>query len=112
MAGRLEGKVIIVLGASDERSMGAATARRCHQEGAKLVLAARRLDKVQAIADSMGAVAIGCDITDEQQLAALADAAISHYGKLTALLISLASKAHPRLLILAVNYCNRVAMFT
>ena len=82
MAGSFDGKVIIVLGASDEGSMGAATARRCHQEGAKLVLAARRLDKVQAIADSMGAVAIGCDITDEQQLAALADAAISYYGKL------------------------------
>jgi NAD(P)-dependent dehydrogenase (short-subunit alcohol dehydrogenase family) len=82
MAGRLEDKVIVVLGASDERSMGAATAIRCHKEGAKLVLAARRLDKVKAIADSIGAVAIGCDITDEQQLAALADAAISHYGKL------------------------------
>jgi len=55
MAGRLEGKVIVILGASDERSMGAATAQRCHAEGAKLVLAARRLDKVQAIADSIGA---------------------------------------------------------
>jgi len=82
MAGRLEGKVIVILGASDERSMGAATARRCQAEGAKLVLAARRLDRVQAIADSLGAVAIGCDITDEQQLAALADAAVTHYGKL------------------------------
>ena len=82
MAGRLKDKVIIVLGASDERSMGAATARRCHAEGAKLVLAARRLDKVQAIADSMSAVAIGCDITDEQQLEGLADAAIANYGKL------------------------------
>ena len=82
MAGRLEGKVIVILGASDERSMGAATAHRCHAEGAKLVLAARRLDRVQAIADSIGAVAVGCDITDEVQLAALADTAISHYGKL------------------------------
>ena len=82
MAGRLEGKVIVILGASDERSMGTATARRCQAEGAKLVLAARRLDRVQAIADSLGAVAIGCDITDEQQLAALADAAVTHYGKL------------------------------
>jgi len=27
-------------------------------------------------------LAIGCDITDEQQLAALADAAVTHYGKL------------------------------
>ena len=82
MAGRLEGKVIVILGASDERSMGAATAHRCHAEGAKLVLAARRLDRVQAIADSIGAVAVGCDITDEAQLAALADAAVTHYGKL------------------------------
>ncbi|MFT7166679.1 MAG: NAD(P)-dependent dehydrogenase (short-subunit alcohol dehydrogenase family), partial [Parasphingorhabdus sp.] len=82
MAGRLDGKVIVILGASDERSMGAATARRCSEEGAKLVLAARRLDRVQAIADSIDAVSIGCDITNEQQLAALAEAAISNYGKL------------------------------
>ena len=82
MAGRLEGKVIVILGASEERSMGAATAQRCQAEGAKLVLAARRVDRVQAIADSLGALAIGCDITDEQQLAGLADAAVSHYGKL------------------------------
>jgi NAD(P)-dependent dehydrogenase (short-subunit alcohol dehydrogenase family) len=82
MAGRLEGKVIVILGASEERSMGAATAQRCQAEGAKLVLAARRLDRVQAIADSLGTLAIGCDITDEQQLAGLADAAVSHYGKL------------------------------
>ncbi|MGK0499700.1 MAG: NAD(P)-dependent dehydrogenase (short-subunit alcohol dehydrogenase family) [Oceanicoccus sp.] len=82
MSDRLEGKVIVILGASDERSMGVATARRCHAEGAKLVLAARRLDKIQAIAESIGAVAMACDITDEQQLADLADHAISHYGKL------------------------------
>ena len=82
MAGRLEGKVIVILGASDERSMGAATARHCHAQGAKLVLAARRLDRVQVIADSLGAVAVGCDITDEQQLAGLADAAVATYGKL------------------------------
>jgi NAD(P)-dependent dehydrogenase (short-subunit alcohol dehydrogenase family) len=37
---------------------------------------------VQVIADSLGAVAVGCDITDEQQLAELADAAVATYGKL------------------------------
>lgn len=82
MSGRLEGKVIIILGASNESSMGAATARHCHAEGAKLVLAARRLDQVQVVADSLGAVAMRCDITDEQQLAELAEAAVSTYGKL------------------------------
>jgi NAD(P)-dependent dehydrogenase (short-subunit alcohol dehydrogenase family) len=82
MAGRLEGKVIIILGASEESSMGAATARHCQKEGAKLILAARRVDNVKAVADSLGAIAMGCDITDEDQLAALADAAVSHYGRL------------------------------
>lgn len=82
MAGRLEGKVIIILGASEESSMGAATARHCQKEGAKLILAARRVDNVKAVADSLGAIAMGCDITNEDQLAALADAAVSHYGRL------------------------------
>jgi NAD(P)-dependent dehydrogenase (short-subunit alcohol dehydrogenase family) len=84
MTGRLEGKVVIILGASDERSMGAATARRCQAEGAKLLLAARRLDKVTAVAESIGAVAVACDITQENQLAALADKAVELYGRLDA----------------------------
>lgn len=86
MTGRLEGKVVIILGASDPRSMGAATARRCHAEGARLVLAARRLDGVKAVAEPLGALAVACDITDEAQLAALADAAVATYGRLDAAL--------------------------
>ena len=79
---RLDGKVAIILGASDPRSMGAATARRFAEEGAKLVLAARRLDAVSAIAADLGATAVACDITDEVQLAALAETAIATYGQL------------------------------
>lgn len=79
---RLKDKVIVILGASDTRSMGAATARRFAEEGAKLVLAARRLDKVQEIANAIGAKAVACDITDEAQIEALADTAISEYGRL------------------------------
>ncbi len=82
MAGRLEGKVAVILGASDERSMGAATARRLHEEGARLVLAARRADKVAEVAEAIGARSVGCDICDEDQLSALADAAVDAYGRL------------------------------
>lgn len=82
ITGRLDNKVAVILGASDPRSMGAATARRFAQEGAKLVLAARREAAVKAIADELGATAIACDITDEAQLAALAKAAVDTYGKL------------------------------
>jgi NAD(P)-dependent dehydrogenase (short-subunit alcohol dehydrogenase family) len=80
--GRLEGRVAVILGASDERSMGAATAKRFAAEGAKLVLAARSIDKLQPIAASVGGVAVACDITKEAELAALAQAAVSRYGRL------------------------------
>jgi NAD(P)-dependent dehydrogenase (short-subunit alcohol dehydrogenase family) len=80
--GRLDGKVVVILGASDERSMGAVTAKRFAAEGAKLVLAARRLDKLTPIAKSLGGIAVACDITKEADIAALAAAAVAKYGKL------------------------------
>jgi NAD(P)-dependent dehydrogenase (short-subunit alcohol dehydrogenase family) len=82
MMGRLDGKVAIILGASDPRSMGAATARRFAAEGAKLVLAARRKDAVADVAGPLGATALACDITDENDLIALANTAVDTYGRL------------------------------
>lgn len=79
---RLNGKVAIILGASNAQSMGAATARRFAREGATLILAARRLDAVEAVAKDMGAIAMACDITSEEQLAALAGAAVDRFGRL------------------------------
>jgi NAD(P)-dependent dehydrogenase (short-subunit alcohol dehydrogenase family) len=80
--GRLDGKVVVILGASDERSMGAATARRFAKEGAKLVLAARRLDKLEPIAAEVKGVAVACDITQEADLERLANTAVQKFGKL------------------------------
>ncbi len=84
MSPRLANKVIVVLGVSDERSMAATTARRLKEEGASLILAGRQISRVDAIAKSLGAIAVECDITNETQLSALAGAAISHYGQLDA----------------------------
>jgi len=80
--GRLDGKVAVILGASDSRSMGAATAKRFAEEGAKLVLAARRIDQLKPIAAECGGIAVACDVTKEADLIALAKAAIAKYGKL------------------------------
>ena len=80
--GRLDGKVVVILGASDARSMGAATATRFAAEGAKLVLAARRLEQLKPIAAACKGIAIACDITKEADLEALAKSAIAKYGKL------------------------------
>lgn len=80
--GRLQDKVVVILGASDERSMGAATARRFAREGAKLVLAARRLEKLEPIAKAVKGIAVACDIREEEQIAALAGRAVKTYGRL------------------------------
>jgi NAD(P)-dependent dehydrogenase (short-subunit alcohol dehydrogenase family) len=79
---RLDGKTIIILGASDGRSMGAATARVLAREGANLVLAARRKAGVDAVASEVGGIAVACDITDEAQIEALAAAAVDRFGGL------------------------------
>ena len=80
--GRLDNKVAVILGASDERSLGAATARRFAQEGAEIVVAARNLEGLQKVAESVNGTAIGCDITNEDDLAHLAKSAREIYGDL------------------------------
>ena len=82
--GRMDGKVAVILGASDERSMGYATAKRFVDEGAKVVLAARRSDAVKALAATLGGTGIACDITNEDDIAALAKVAVDSYGGLHA----------------------------
>ncbi|GAB4142549.1 MAG: 3-oxoacyl-ACP reductase FabG [Sphingomonadales bacterium] len=79
---RLQDKAIVILGASGEASMGAATARLFAKEGAKLIIAARRLEKLEPIAKETGAIAMQADITKEDDVAALAARAKSEFGKL------------------------------
>jgi len=62
----------VVTGAS--AGIGEATARRLAGAGFRVVLAARRLDRLRAIADEIGGVAVELDVTDESSVAALAEA--------------------------------------
>lgn len=82
--GRLDGKVAVILGASDGRSMGYATAKRFVEEGAKVVLAARRSEAAQMLAERLGGIGVSCDITDEASIAALARTAAERFGGLHA----------------------------
>jgi NADP-dependent 3-hydroxy acid dehydrogenase YdfG len=70
MEERLDSRVAVVTGASS--GIGAATARRLAAEGFLVHCAARRTDRVEALAAEIGGVASECDVTDRKSVAALA----------------------------------------
>lgn len=90
----VQGKVVIITGAS--MGIGAATAQVFAAAGAKLVLAARSVDKLTAVAQSLPPQAetlvVPTDMTDQAQVKALIETAYAHFGRID-LLINNAGQA-------------------
>lgn len=77
--GILSGKVGVVIGASS--GIGWRIAERFAEEGARLIVAARREDNLKKLADQIGAIPMRCDVTKEADVKALADAAVKQWGR-------------------------------
>ena len=84
----IENKVIVITGASS--GLGEATARLLAKKGAKVVLGARRTEKLEVIvhdirAEGGQAEFIGMDITKPQEVQALIEKALSAFGQIDVL---------------------------
>ena len=78
----IEGKVVVITGASS--GLGEAAARLLASGGAKLVLGARRVDRLQALAKelSLGESAVlKTDVTDRNQVTRLVEQAVAAHGR-------------------------------
>ena len=80
-------KTVIITGASS--GLGAETARHLVQNGAHVILGARRLDRLHQLADELGISHDHCvqtDVADLTQVQALAQRALDLYGRIDVLL--------------------------
>lgn len=88
MSTNIEGKVVVITGASS--GLGESTARHLAELGATVVLGARRKDRLDAIVKDITAkggkaLAVTVDVTKREQVDALIQAALKAYGKVDVL---------------------------
>lgn len=89
----LTGKVALITGST--KGIGLAIARRMAEQGARVVISSRNqgaCDEVAADIRAQGgdALALACNINYKEQLKALVDATIAHYGQIDILVINAA----------------------
>jgi NADP-dependent 3-hydroxy acid dehydrogenase YdfG len=72
--------VFLITGASS--GIGAATARQAAEAGYDVVLAARSEDKLKALAEETGGLAVRCDVTEWEDQAALVEQTLNKYGRI------------------------------
>lgn len=85
MTDNITGKVVVITGASS--GMGEATARDLATKGAKVVLGARRTDRLDAIVADIAkaggeAHAVATDVTKLDDVRGLVDAAVERFGRI------------------------------
>lgn len=89
-----ESKVAIITGSS--RGIGRAAARLLAQRGWAVVISSRNQDSCESVAEAIrgeggDALAVACHIGREEELQALVDKTVAHYGRLDAVVMNAAS---------------------
>ena len=107
----IEGKVVVITGASS--GLGEATARLLSAQDASVVLGARRLERIQALAEELNgnggkALAMQTDVADLNQVQALVNAAIQAYGRIDVMINNAGIMPHSPLERLKVDDWNQM----
>ena len=107
----IEGKVIVITGASS--GLGEAAARLLSAQGAVVVLGARRVDRIQALAEELTgkggkALALVTDVTQPEQVQALVDAAVSTFGRVDVMINNAGLMPHSLLERRKIDDWNRM----
>lgn len=100
----IDGKVVVITGASS--GLGEAAARRLHSEGARLVLGARRLDRLKALArdlDLGDEAVVQTDVTGRDQVERLVGQALSAHGRIDVMLNNAGLMPSSRLELLKID---------
>ena len=89
MSAAIEGTVVVITGASS--GLGAAAARHLAEKGARVVLAARRTERLEALAGDITerggeALPVPTDVTEREQVQALVDTAVDEFGRIDVML--------------------------
>lgn len=82
--GLLDGLGVVVTAAAGS-GIGSATARRCLEEGARVVVSDRHERRLAEIADELGVIGIPCDVTDDASVRNLMAGAAESLGAIDVL---------------------------
>ncbi|CAE6829775.1 putative oxidoreductase [Paraburkholderia nemoris] len=110
LSNNIEGKVVVITGASS--GLGEATAKHLSAQGAIVVLGARRVDRIQSLAQELidkggKALAMATDVTRHEDVKALVDAAVQTFGHVDVMLNNAGLMPHSPLERLKIDDWNQ-----
>ncbi|MBJ6135205.1 SDR family oxidoreductase [Ochrobactrum sp. Q0168] len=105
----IENKVVVITGASG--GLGEATACRLAEDGARLILGARRIDRLRTLARELKLAddaVVQTDVTDREQVKRLVDRAVEKHGRVDVILNNAGLMPSSRLDLLKIGDWNQM----